>query len=101
MGEQPMQLQYSRAFGGKDLKMFGLTCIPDVKSINLKRRRPRWVILATDGIWDVVEPNEAILACARASKENGNPAEAVVSAALMKQSSRRAKSDNVTAVVIQ
>ena len=26
-----MQLQYSRAFGGKDLKIFGLSSNPDVK----------------------------------------------------------------------
>lgn len=101
LGEQPMQLQYSRAFGGKDLKMFGLTCIPDVKVIDLTRRRPQYVVLATDGIWDVVEPNEAISACHRAVKESLNPAEEVVKAALLKQSSRRAKSDNVTAVVVQ
>lgn len=34
-GERPMQLNYSRAFGGKDLKMFGLSAVPDVLHVPL------------------------------------------------------------------
>lgn len=29
-GERPMQLNYSRAFGGKDLKPYGLLAVPDI-----------------------------------------------------------------------
>lgn len=36
-GERPMQLNYSRAFGGKDLKMFGLSAEPDIQQIQLTR----------------------------------------------------------------
>jgi len=34
-GERPMQLNYSRAFGGKDLKMYGLSCLPDICQVQL------------------------------------------------------------------
>lgn len=34
-GDRPMQLNYSRAFGGKDLKMFGLLAVPDILQLKL------------------------------------------------------------------
>jgi hypothetical protein len=34
-GERVMQLQYSRAFGGKDLKPFGLSAEPGVRQVAL------------------------------------------------------------------
>jgi hypothetical protein len=34
-GERVMQLQYSRAFGGKDLKPFGLSADPSVRQVAL------------------------------------------------------------------
>merc|ERR1719498_2067970 len=40
--EQPMQLQYSRAFGGKDLKNFGLSNTPTV-SVFARKDPNSWV----------------------------------------------------------
>ncbi len=37
-GDRPMQLNYSRAFGGKDLKMFGLSAIPDIVHVQLSKQ---------------------------------------------------------------
>jgi protein phosphatase PTC2/3 len=34
-GDRPMQLNYSRALGGKDLKPFGLSAVPDVSQVQL------------------------------------------------------------------
>jgi len=42
-GEHPKQLNYSRAFGGKDLKMFGLSVEPDISHFEITpegTRRP-------------------------------------------------------------
>jgi serine/threonine protein phosphatase PrpC len=36
-GDRPMQLNYSRAFGGKDLKMYGLSATPDVVHLQLTK----------------------------------------------------------------
>ena len=44
-----MQLNYSRAFGGKDLKMYGLSAEPDVNEIQLCKGKERVVILGSDG----------------------------------------------------
>lgn len=72
-----MQLNYSRAFGGKDLKMYGQSCIPDIRVIdipipninntNLKSINnssndddTNMIILGSDGLWDVLTPTNAV-----------------------------------------
>lgn len=72
-----MQLNYSRAFGGKDLKMYGLSAEPDVRVIEAKLpsngnkltapsarsgEDVRALILGSDGLWDVVFPSDAVKA---------------------------------------
>ncbi|OEH78562.1 serine-threonine phosophatase 2c [Cyclospora cayetanensis] len=71
-GEQPMQLQYSRAFGGKDLKGYGLSCEPDVRVVRLSDRH-KLMILATDGLWDVFSATQAVQ-IAWAAHQQGKPA---------------------------
>lgn len=99
LGESPMQLQYSRAFGGKDLKMFGLSNTPDVNVIPIKPAT-RWVILASDGLWDVCNAQQAALVAHQARQMGRSPAEALVRAALQEQDRRNTSSDNVTAVCV-
>uniref|UniRef100_A0A0A9XU39 PPM-type phosphatase domain-containing protein n=1 Tax=Lygus hesperus TaxID=30085 RepID=A0A0A9XU39_LYGHE len=71
-----MQLNYSRAFGGRDLKMYGLSCEPDIRAVDVRLpavdntiSKPeqtlpgediRMVILGSDGLWDVVTPMDAV-----------------------------------------
>lgn len=105
LGEQPMQLQYSRAFGAKDLKIFGLSSVPDIRIIRMGRdpayRRVRFVVLASDGLWDVISTQQAVTTAQQASAQGVNPAEALVRQALLEQSRRKARADNITAVVVQ
>lgn len=104
LGEQPMQLQYSRAFGAKDLKIFGLSNIPDVKIIRLGSpayRRCRMVILASDGLWDVLSAQEAVeVASAAARQASCNPAKELVQSVLAEQAKRKVRADNITALCI-
>lgn len=58
IGERPKQLNYSRAFGGKDLKMFGLSVEPDIKHLAI-RPCDRLVLLGSDGLFDVMTAFEA------------------------------------------
>jgi protein phosphatase len=68
-----MQLNYSRAFGGKDLKMYGLSSIPDlccVRSNFLGEKEKekektgladvKCLLLGSDGVWDVLQPEDAV-----------------------------------------
>uniref|UniRef100_A0A0G4I7H7 PPM-type phosphatase domain-containing protein n=1 Tax=Chromera velia CCMP2878 TaxID=1169474 RepID=A0A0G4I7H7_9ALVE len=97
-GEQPMQLQYSRAFGGKDLKMFGLSCEPDVSIVQASDNH-KVLILASDGLWDVYDALTAVSIAWRAMETGDSPAEALVRSAVDFQKSRQANADNITAIV--
>jgi protein phosphatase len=101
-----MQLNYSRAFGGKDLKPFGLSAEPDIRVIEVKmpsngnKLAPpsqrsgedvRALILGSDGLWDVVSPSDAVKAAsylmavhcgrAQAQAQAADPAGAAAAAA--------------------
>lgn len=58
-GDRPMQLNYSRAFGGKDLKPYGLIAVPDVTQLEVTKA-DKLLILASDGLWDVVSADTAV-----------------------------------------
>jgi len=110
LGEQPMQLQYSRAFGAKDLKIFGLSNSPDVKFVRLNSaayQQTQYAILASDGLWDVFDAQQAveIVYSVVREKNGGCPAKALVEAALgtLRDPSKKApsKADNITVIVVQ
>eukprot|EP00747_Dinoflagellata_sp_TGD_P030813 gnl/TRDRNA2_/TRDRNA2_134883_c0_seq1.p1 gnl/TRDRNA2_/TRDRNA2_134883_c0~~gnl/TRDRNA2_/TRDRNA2_134883_c0_seq1.p1 ORF type:complete len:319 (+),score=56.10 gnl/TRDRNA2_/TRDRNA2_134883_c0_seq1:135-959(+) len=104
LGERPMQLQYSRAFGGKDLKIFGLSNVPDVRIVRMGTpgyRRVRWLILASDGLWDVLTAQQAVAEAQEAVQTHKNPAEALVNKVLKVQRDRGARADNITAICLQ
>ncbi|KAJ7977901.1 Protein phosphatase 2C family protein, partial [Quillaja saponaria] len=52
-------LAMSRAFGDYCVKDFGLTSVPDVTQRNITSR-DQFVVLATDGVWDVISNQEAV-----------------------------------------
>jgi serine/threonine protein phosphatase PrpC len=52
-------LALSRALGDHYLKDFGLISVPDVTQRNITSR-DKFVILATDGVWDVISNQEAV-----------------------------------------
>ena len=130
-GGKPMQLQYSRAFGGKDLKPYGLSCVPDVVQVDLASTpRARYLILASDGLWDVCTAAdaahiahlvvskraeaEAVAAPAVGGGDAGtagagrgatpaslDPSVALVNFALEQQQLRGDKADNVTVLTVE
>eukprot|EP01056_Protomagalhaensia_sp_Gyna25_P002115 Protomagalhaensia_sp_Gyna_25__2114@NODE_2142_length_1262_cov_66_568275_g1263_i1_p1_GENE_NODE_2142_length_1262_cov_66_568275_g1263_i1NODE_2142_length_1262_cov_66_568275_g1263_i1_p1_ORF_typecomplete_len210_score36_22PP2C/PF00481_21/2_9e33PP2C_2/PF13672_6/2_8e09_NODE_2142_length_1262_cov_66_568275_g1263_i14171046 len=73
-GEQPMQLQYSRAFGGKDLKSFGLSNEPDILCFRIEAFHS-CLVLASDGLWDVMTAPAAVKLAVKA-RMGGKPNEA-------------------------
>lgn len=107
LGETPMQLQYSRAFGAKDLKPFGLVCQPSVKVIRLDGAH-KVVILASDGLWDVISSTDAAaIAMEEAFIPPGgpaegyrNPAERLVMYALSENRKKGTRADNITCVCV-
>ncbi len=68
-GEKPKQINYSRAFGAMNLKRFGLISDPEINHFQLTAD-DRFVILASDGLWDSLPPS-AILSIAMEAKKTG------------------------------
>lgn len=91
-GDQPMQLQYSRGFGGKDLKPYGLSCEPDVRITKISES-DFGLIIATDGLWDSLTASQAANIIAPYSKRT-DVASVLVEGVLNESA------DNVTAIVV-
>lgn len=98
MGHRPMQLNYSRALGGKDLKPYGLSATPDVAQLALTPA-DRLLLVATDGVWDVVTPDQAVRIAWAAHRAGLDPSAALTKHALAEHLAR-GSADNVTAACL-
>lgn len=86
------ELAISRALGDAHLKPY-VSAEPRIVEGRLGREND-WAVLATDGIWDVITPVEAILASRKSSDPQG-AAELIVSIACW-----RGAHDNMTVIVL-
>jgi len=97
-GEHPKQLNYSRAFGGKDLKCYGLSAEPDVSHFQLDGD-DKLLILASDGLWDVLNPKVACELALEARKTGRNASKELVDWAIQEMPGCNVR-DNVTVIAI-
>ncbi len=97
-GEHPKQLNYSRAFGGKDLKMFGLSAEPDINHFEITAE-DKLVLIGSDGLWDVLNPKVACEIALNARRQGKNATAEIVAKAIQ-QMPVCGVSDNVTAIAI-
>jgi serine/threonine protein phosphatase PrpC len=97
-GDQPMQLQYSRAFGGKDLKSYGLSSEPDIRIISVETGFVG-IVIASDGLWDALSANSVAEIVVHNSTKS-EICDILVDRAIALQASAFIQSDNVTAMCI-
>ena len=97
-GDHPKQLNYSRAFGGKDLKRYGLIADPDVSQFHINPD-DKLVILASDGLWDVLNPKVACDIALRARAEGRSATTALVQWALQEMPNVGVR-DNITCLAV-
>lgn len=97
-GDRPMQLNYSRAFGGKDLKMYGLIAVPDILQIQISPA-DRLLIVASDGLWDAVDMDVAVARAWESYRLGRDPSIDLVEFALAEHD-RNGTIDNVTVCCI-
>ncbi|CDR95008.1 serine threonine phosphatase 2C containing protein, putative [Babesia bigemina] len=98
-GDQPMQIQYSRAFGGKDLKTFGLSCEPDI-AVFRREGQHKGLILASDGLWDANECQKVFSTVFYALRKGENPSRLLIDNTLKQLRCTSRRSDNITAIVV-
>jgi len=99
-GRKPMQLNYSRAFGGMNLKPYGLSSSPDFTLLEVNSAEYTVLILGSDGLWDIfADPADA---CSRALDAHfaGNDPSLVLTEFALAEHIRRHTEDNVSCVVI-
>jgi len=53
------QLMITRAFGDYGLKTYGVTSVPYINKHIINEENDKYIIIATDGVWDVVEDEQA------------------------------------------
>lgn len=82
---------------------------PDTAVIKLDLKKHRYVILGSDGLWNMVSPQEAVSMCqetdkakarCQKTKENVCSAHELVNHALQRWSQRMLRADNTSAIVI-
>lgn len=98
-GDRPMQLNYSRAFGAKDLKPYGLSSIPDISQFK-RTEKDRYLVIGSDGLWDVIDAQKAVIMAHDAYLKGLNPAEYLTDSALQMRD-MLGLIDNVTVIVVQ
>jgi hypothetical protein len=92
--------RYSRAFGGKDLKPFGLSASPSVRQVAIAPDHVGFV-LCSDGVCDVAEADD-VAAVVGSAWARGEDASAVLVHWAMQERQRVGiGADNVTAVVVK
>jgi serine/threonine protein phosphatase PrpC len=97
-GERVMQLQYSRAFGGKDLKPFGLSAEPTISQFSITDQHIGLVIVS-DGISDVANADQAAAMVAAAWDRGVDPAQELIQYAVVERRRQGMGDDNQTAIV--
>mmetsp|Transcript_32248 Transcript_32248/g.75158 ORF Transcript_32248/g.75158 Transcript_32248/m.75158 type:complete len:349 (-) Transcript_32248:757-1803(-) len=86
-------LAVSRAFGDLHLKRYGVTAEPELSSFTLDER-DAYLVLASDGLWDVVDEQQCATAVLSA-RDSKHAARVLCELAM-----ERGSMDNVTALVI-
>lgn len=97
-GEHPKQLNYSRAFGGKDLKNFGLIAEPDINHFEIGPE-DRLVLVASDGLWDVLAPKFACELALEAKRRGRCPTQELIARAIQEMPNCNV-CDNITVVAV-
>jgi len=90
------QLMLTRALGDFALKNIGVSCLPYTSCHHLKPDDA--VIIASDGLWDVLTDSEAGRLCNATRAKYGN--EKIVAKTLVDHSIHLGSTDNVTCVVL-
>jgi protein phosphatase len=92
--------RYSRAFGGKDLKPFGLSAEPSVQQLALAPEHIG-LVLCSDGVSDVADASECAHVVEEAWARGIDASKQLVMWAIQERQRVGIGADNVTAVVIR
>lgn len=90
-----LNLSNNRAIGDADMRSQGLTAEPEGRDVPIIPPQDEFVVLASDGLWDVLSNEEAVRLVHDTVKEPDMCARRLVSTAF-----ERGSQDNVTALIV-
>ena len=88
------QLMLSRCFGDWNIKEYGVIVEPHISKAELTNE-DLYLIIATDGVWDVIEDEE----CLRLTQSNSNTFQ--ICKNIVVESLNRGSQDNISCFVIK
>ena len=87
------QLVLSRCLGDLYCKKYGVSNLPDI-SVNKLEGNEKYIVVASDGVWDVVDENEIMKLCKNKKNAEG------LCKDLVKLAIDKNTKDNVSCIVI-
>ena len=85
----------TRSIGDKEMKNYGVISTPTVKKVNVNEEEDNYIIIASDGLWDVIKEEQMMLF---ASEDM--PAESL-SKRLVQMAKEGGSMDNISCIVIK
>jgi protein phosphatase len=97
-GKHPKKLNYSRGFGGVELKKYGFIADPEVHHFEICPS-DKFLVLATDGLWDVLTPGH-VANIIMTSKAKGLCVTSEIIKTAIEEMPDQLINDNISVVVI-
>lgn len=94
-GRVGAQLAVTRAIGDHNLKRDGVIAKPSIRRLLIKPK-DKWLIIATDGIWDWFDENDLLTIT---NKENTSACS--IGREVVKKALEEGSKDNITCLVIR
>ncbi len=89
-------INLTRTIGDIEFKEYGVTCIPDISKEILSENNSKYIILGSDGVWDVIDENDII----NIEKKYGNNCKDFCKK-IIKTAIEKKSQDNISCIVIK
>ena len=96
------QLALSRAIGDFELKPYGLLAMPDIERVVVNEEEDLFVVIASDGVWDVMKEEDVVGICLDENKEEeeGKTSDDICKE-IVRSSIKAGTRDNVSCIVVK
>ena len=95
------QLALSRAIGDFELKPYGLLAMPDIERVVVNEEDDLFVVIASDGVWDVMKEDDVVGMCLEEDNEEEKRTSDDICTGIVKSSIKAGTRDNVSCIVVK
>jgi serine/threonine protein phosphatase PrpC len=90
-------LSLTRSFGDMEFKQYGVNAVPYITKINADKNNVKYIVIASDGIWDVVNDKDLF----KISKGLKNGSSEEFCNTLVKYAMEKGSNDNISCIIIR